>query len=68
MGEKKTILIRAPRDIMNELQKRLPKVDNAVRIRVLYNTSAFRIDNWLGQPFIKPKPLTKILKDVKKKK
>jgi len=61
MGEKKTILIRAPRDIMNELQKRLPKVDNAVRIRVLYNTSAFRLDDWLGKPFLG-------VKSVKKKK
>ena len=56
---KKTVLARVPREIDNILRIKYPKYDSATRYRLLYDTSAHRLDNWLGQ---------ELNKNVKKKK
>ena len=59
MMTKKTVLARVPRDVDNLLRRKMPNVDSSARWGLVYDTSALRLNDWLGQS---------IFKDVKKKK
>lgn len=56
---KRTVLARVPRDVDNYLRMKMPNVESSARWGLVYDTSALKLDKWLGQP---------INQNVKKKK
>ena len=49
MVTKKTVLARVPRDVDNILRAKMPKYTSETRWRFVYDNSAFKLNEWLGQ-------------------
>lgn len=58
MTKKKTVLTRVPREVDNILRMKMPNVESASRWGIVYDTSAIKLDHWLGK---------ELQKNVKKK-
>ena len=54
----KSVLVRVPRDVDNDLKIKMPKYDSATRYRLVYDTSLVKLDSFLGK---KNKTLNKLI-------
>jgi len=48
MSEKSSVLARVPKDILKDLRVRMPEGTDAMRMRMLYNSSLFRAEKVLA--------------------
>lgn len=50
MSKKGSVNCRVPKDIAKILERKLPQYESAVRWRLVWDTSAMKVDEFLGKP------------------